>query len=185
MEKIKGTYTHAELVAGFFNETSREKFFRLIVEEFQQRLYYFIRRIVITHEDTDDVLQEVFIKAWRKLNQLEKPEQLSAWLYRIAHNECMNQLSSSHRNKSAAIDETNFQIADSNHPLNAEEWNNKVHVAIQQLPLQQKTVFNLRYFDEMPYAQISEVMQISEGGAKALFHHAMKKMQSMLGFDEK
>lgn len=178
-------HSYNDLLQGFLNENTRDENFTLIVKAFQQRLYFFIRRMVVHHDDANDVLQEVFIKAWRKLHQLKDAELMNAWFYRIAHNESINHLNSLKRNSPVALnDSTHLSITDDDFKIDADEWTKKISRAILQLPTQQRVVFNLRYFDEMPYNEISEVMEISVGGAKSLFHHALQKMQAMLEIEK-
>ena len=177
----KTNFTDTELISGFLIAESKEKFFVLIVNKFQERLYFFIRRILISHDDTNDVLQEVFIKAWKNLTTLQNTSLLNAWLYKIAHNEAMNFVNAAKRKHTQSINQdSHLNIADENVNIDVDEWTRKVFTAIQTLPDQQRIVFNLRYFDEMPYEEISEVMEISTGAAKAQFHHALKKMERVL-----
>lgn len=171
------------LVQQFKNGVTREKAYTAIIKKYQEKLYWHVRRLVIHHEDANDVLQNVFIKVWNGLDNFREDAQLYTWLYRIATNESLTYLEQKKRKSSISIDtEENSTI----HQLKAEkdfdaakiEW--KLQLAIQQLPEKQRIVFNLRYFDEMPYEEMSRVLDTSEGALKASFHHAVKKIEDFI-----
>lgn len=175
--------TDADLVSRFKTESTREKAFSEIVKKYQERLYWHIRRMVVLHEDADDVLQNTFIKVWKSLENFREESQLYTWMYRIATNETLTFLDKKKRNLSISIDDTNNTAAhslksDSNFDEKKAEW--KLHLAIAQLPEKQRMVFNLRYFDEMPYNEMSNILQTSEGALKASFHHAVKKIEDFI-----
>ena len=163
---------------------SREKAFEAILSKYQERLYWHIRRLVIDHEDTNDVLQNSLIRAWKGLNGFRQDAQLYTWLYRIATNESLSFLEQKKKKATVSLEDVpewmSEQIkAEEGFDVNKLEW--KLQLAIQQLPEKQKLVFNLRYFDEMPYEEISRVLGTSVGALKASYHHAVKKVErSML-----
>jgi RNA polymerase sigma factor (sigma-70 family) len=170
------------LIAHWHDVAQREKIFQLIVSKYKSRLYWHIRRLVLNHDDTDDVLQETFIKAWRYLENFRQESSLYTWLYRIATNNALTHLAKRKKEQSrvTAFDEN---IADqfagnANFDANKLEW--KLQLAIASLPEKQRLVFNLRYYDEMPYEQISEVLETSVGGLKANYHHAAKKIEEYI-----
>lgn len=171
------------LVQQFRDSATKEKAYTAIIKKYQEKLYWHVRRMVIQHEDANDVLQNVFIKVWNGLDNFREDAQLYTWLYRIATNESLTYLEQKKRKASVSIDsEENNNI----HQLKAEkdfdaskiEW--KLQLAIQQLPEKQRIVFNLRYFDEMPYEEMSRVLDTSEGALKASFHHAVKKIEDFI-----
>lgn len=175
------------LLADFRDPLQKERAFTALVKKYQEKLYWHIRRMVISHDDADDVLQNVFIKIWGALERFREDSKLYTWLYRIATNECLSFLETQKRKyHSVSVDDEEGQAAASTQRLKAEsnfdaqklEW--KLQVAINQLPEKQKIVFNLRYFDEMPYEQMSEVLQTSEGALKASYHHAAKKIEAFM-----
>ena len=172
-----------ELLRLFGNPDTKEKAFTAIIKKYQEKLYWHIRRLVIDHEDANDVLQNVFIKVWNGLGNFREDSQLYTWLYRIATNEALTFLDQQKRRGSVSFDEmagglSNRLIADKHFDPNKLEW--KLQLAIQKLPEKQRLVFNLRYFDEMPYEEMSKILDTSEGALKASFHHAVKKIEEFI-----
>ncbi len=171
------------LLQAFKDPDTKEKAFTGIIKKYQEKLYWHIRRLVIQHEDANDVLQNVFIKVWKGLENFREDSQLYTWLYRIATNESLTYLEQQKKRSSLSIDDENAGAVSK---LHAEkdfdgkkaEW--KLQLAIQQLPEKQRIVFNLRYFDEMPYEEMSRVLDTSEGALKASFHHAVKKVEEFI-----
>lgn len=165
------------------SEHGFERGFRLLMTQYRERLYWHIRRMVLIHEDADDVLQNTFVKVYRGIHLFEGKSKLYTWLYRIATNEAITHLQSKARHASASLDDTTNLLANR---LRADEWFDgdaaqaKLLLAINQLPDKQKQVFNLRYYDEMPYEEMSQLLQTSVGALKASFHHAVKKIESAL-----
>ncbi|MBK8195438.1 MAG: RNA polymerase sigma factor [Lewinellaceae bacterium] len=152
------------------------------MSQYRERLYWHIRRLVLVHEDADDVLQNTFIKIYRGILQFEGKSKLYTWLYRIATNESITYLQGKARHASASLDdETVLQT----NRLQADEWfdGDEVQVKLQQsiarLPDKQRLVFNLRYFDEMPYEEMAVLLDTSVGALKASFHHAVKKIEAV------
>ena len=174
----------AELLAEFRNPSTKEKAFTAIIKKYQEKLYWHIRRMVVEHEDANDVLQNVFIRVWNGLQNFREDSQLYTWLYRIGTNECLTFLEQKKRKSTVSIDgdvETglsNTIKADKHFDPNKLEW--KLQLAMQQLPEKQRIVFNLRYYDEMPYEEMSKVLETSEGALKASYHHAVKKIEDFI-----
>lgn len=171
------------LLYEFREPATKERAFTAVVKKYQEKLYWHIRRMVVNHEDANDVLQNVFIKAWRGLENFREDSQLYTWLYRIATNECLTFLEQQKKKGTLSFDEmesglSNKIRADENFNANQLEW--KLQLAIQQLPEKQRLVFNLRYFDEMPYEEMSKVLDTSEGALKASYHHAAKKIEEVI-----
>ena len=173
----------AELLVQFREPATKEQAFTTIIKKYQERLYWHIRRMVVDHENTNDVLQNMFIKAWKGLENFREDSQLYTWLYKIATNESLTFLDQQKRKSSISLNDvesglSNTIKADQNFDANRLEW--KLQLAIQQLPEKQRLVFNLRYYDEMPYEQMSKVLGTSEGALKASYHHAAKKIQDFI-----
>ena len=173
----------AELLVQFRKPATKEQAFTTIIKKYQERLYWHIRRMVVDHENTNDVLQNMFIKAWKGLENFREDSQLYTWLYRIATNESLTFLDQQKRKSSISFNDVELGLsntikADQNFDANKLEW--KLQLAIQQLPEKQRLVFNLRYYDEMPYEQMSQVLGTSEGALKASYHHAAKKIQDFI-----
>lgn len=139
--------------------------------------------MVVGHEDANDVMQNVFIKAWNGLDNFRADAQLFTWIYRIAVNESLTYLEQQKKRSSISMDDQNLNLEEKLHSekdfdSNKAVW--KLQLAIQQLPEKQRAVFNLRYFDEMPYEQMSHVLDTSVGALKASYHHAVKKIEDYI-----
>jgi RNA polymerase sigma factor (sigma-70 family) len=175
--------THQEdviLLEQFRTPVTREKAYTALIRKYQERLYWHIRRMVVEHEDANDVLQNVFIKVWKGLDGFREDSQLSTWLYRIASNESLSFLEQKKRKGAISLDYSenglsNQLKAEKGFDANKLEW--KLQLAIQSLPEKQKLVFSLRYYDEMPYEEMSRILETSEGALKASYHHAVKKVE--------
>jgi RNA polymerase sigma factor (sigma-70 family) len=177
------TIQDTELLLQFRDPESKEKAFTAIIKKYQEKLYWHIRRMVVEHEDANDVLQNVFIRVWNGLENFREDSQLYTWLYRIATNECLSYLEQQKRKSALSFDEmesglSNKIVADKYFDPNKLEW--KLQLAIQQLPEKQRVVFTLRYYDEMPYEEMSRVLDTSEGALKASYHHAVKKIEDYI-----
>jgi len=173
----------AELLLEFRNPSTKEKAFTAIIKKYQEKLYWHIRRMVIEHEDANDVLQNVFIRVWNGLENFREDSQLYTWLYRIGTNECLTFLEQKKRKSTVSLGDvetglSNTIKADKGFDANKLEW--KLQLAMQQLPEKQRVVFNLRYYDEMPYEEMSKVLETSEGALKASYHHAVKKIEDFI-----
>ncbi|MBU3714254.1 MAG: sigma-70 family RNA polymerase sigma factor [Ferruginibacter sp.] len=168
------------LIKQFREASTKEAAFNGILKKYQEKLYWHIRRMVVQHDDTNDVLQNLFIKVWKSLDGFREESQLYTWLYRIATNESISFLEKQKKYSSVSMSDSEssptHSIRASEHfDGNKLEW--KLQLAIQQLPEKQRAVFNLRYFEEMPYETMSEVLETSEGALKASYHHAVKKIE--------
>lgn len=172
-----------ELLLLFKDPSTKERAFESIIKKYQEKLYWHIRRMVIDHEDANDVLQNMFIKVWKSLDNFREESQLFTWLYRIATNESLTFISNQKKRQSVSIDNEDNSLAyklkgDSHFDANKLEW--KLQLAIQSLPEKQRLVFNLRYYDEMPYEEMSKVLETSTGALKASYHHAAKKIEEFI-----
>ena len=169
-----------ELFFRFKQDATKEAAYTAIIKKYQEKLYWHIRRMVVDHEDANDVLQNMFIKVWRSLDNFREDSQLYTWLYRIATNESLTFIEQQKRRSAASLSDedsylSNKLVADKDFDEKKLEW--KLQKAIQLLPEKQKAVFNLRYFEEMPYEEMSRVLETSEGALKASYHHAVKKIE--------
>lgn len=175
--------TDKELLDLFREPKTKEKAFTTIIDRYKEKLYWHIRRLVITHVEADDVLQNVFIKMWKGLDNFREESKLFTWLYRIATNESITHLQKLKKVRLLETHTADYNLtekvkADSYFDPQKLEW--KLQLAIQTLPEQQKIVFNLRYFDNMPYTEMSEILKVSTGALKATYHHAVKKIEYYL-----
>jgi RNA polymerase sigma-70 factor, ECF subfamily len=160
--------------------------FRLLVEKYSQKLYWHIRRLVILHEDADDALQNTFISVWKNIGNFRSESSLYTWLYTIATNEALALINKRKRNAAVSIDDMESYFASSvegSSWFDGDEAQLKLQNAILLLPDKQRIVFNLKYFDEMTYEEMSKVLKTSEGALKASYHHAVKKIEKSLTSD--
>ncbi|HWB63741.1 MAG TPA: sigma-70 family RNA polymerase sigma factor [Chitinophagales bacterium] len=182
--------TDKELLELFHSGSGREKAFTILVEKYQQKIYWHIRRMVKTHEDADDVMQNTFIKIWNGLENFRADSQLFTWIYRIATNETITYIN--YRTKRTTVsfdgndnsDDEGFSpssyIKGESHQVDGDNIQARLQKAIDSLPEKQRIVFNLRYYDEMPYEQMSEILDTSVGALKASYHHAAQKIEKFL-----
>jgi RNA polymerase sigma-70 factor (ECF subfamily) len=171
------------LLQQFREPETKERAFTAIIKKYQEKLYWHVRRIVVDHEDANDVLQNVFIKVWNALANFREDSQLYTWLYRIATNESLTFLEQQKKRSAVSLNDVEGNLsnkieADKHFDANKLEW--KLQLAIQSLPEKQRIVFNLRYYDEMPYEEMSRVLDTSEGALKASYHHAVKKIEDYI-----
>lgn len=172
------------LLIAFRDEATRERSFTELIKRYQERLYWHIRRMVVNHDDANDVLQNMFIKVWKNLGEFREESNLYTWLYRIATNETLTFLDQQKRRSALSISDdeetglANKLKAEQGYDANKIEW--RLQQGIQLLPEKQRVVFNLRYYDEMPYEKMSEILGTSEGALKASYHHAVKKIEAFL-----
>lgn len=179
---ITTNYTDQEILALISNEATVNHGFKALMTMYQQRLYWTIIKIVLTHEHTDDVLQNTFIKAFRALKNFEERSSLYTWLHKIAVNEALNLRKQEMKKHSIVpIENSGATVqAGSTDGYEEEEMLTRLHNAINSLPDKQKEVFSLRYFEEMSYQDISDKLGTSVGALKASFHHAIKKVETHL-----
>ena len=166
-------------ILALYRGGEREQAFRLLVQTYKERLYWHIRRMVLDHDDADDCLQNTFLKAWRSLDGFRGDARLYTWLYRIATNETLTFLS-----KQQVHGEYSGLAAAERLPsdpwFDGDAVQTALHRAIAKLPPKQKAVFLLRYFEEMPYEKIAQVLETSEGALKASYHHAYEKIKAWM-----
>lgn len=172
-------YDEQQIISLLSEPKTQRRAFEMVVRRYSEQLYWQIRRIVLTHEDADDVLQNVFIKAWSNLSGFRRESRLSTWLYRIAVNESLDFM---RRQKSINAVSTGSDEAGVMNSLLADKYFDgdkaeaMLQEAIARLPDVQRTVFNLRYYDEMKYSDMSRILNTSEGALKASYHIAVRKI---------
>jgi RNA polymerase sigma-70 factor, ECF subfamily len=164
------------------NQATYERGFRLLMQTYQEPLYKHVRRLVIYHDDANDVIQNTFIKIFRNIERFEGKSKLFTWLYRIATNEAITFLNSKNRKETDTLDDPNgsyvAQSLKADTFFDGDDIQKKLLQALATLPDKQKAVFNLRYYDEMPYEEMSQVLDTSVGALKASYHHAVKKVEA-------
>ena len=174
----------SEILTKFAQENTRDEAFRLLLTKYQQKVYWHIRRMVISHDDTDDLVQDVFLKLWKSLSNFRNDSQLYTWLYRIATNESITFLKRKKIRNSVSIDDDDGKnmvktLAESPY-FDGDKAQMKLQKALLTLPEKQRLVFNMKYFDDLKYEDISEILGTSVGALKASFHIAVKKIEQQL-----
>lgn len=170
VEQLKGVQT-------------KEQAFRVLITEYKERLYWHIRKIVISHDDTDDVLQNTFIKIFRGIDNFKQDSKLYSWMYRIATNESITFLNKRAKERNIDISEIKQELVstlDSDSLFTGDKIELTLQKAIATLPQKQQLVFNMKYFDHMKYDEISEVLDTSVGALKASYFHAVKKIENYI-----
>jgi RNA polymerase sigma factor (sigma-70 family) len=172
-----------DLLDKFHDPDTRENAFQVLVQRYQRQVYYQCRRMLIDHDDTNDVVQNVFIKVWKGLNGFNQESKLSTWIYRIAANESINFLNKKKASLHLSTDEYQHllsdQVADRS-TYTGEQIQLKLQQAILTLPDKQRQVFNMKYFQEMKYEEMSEILGTSVGALKASYHIAVKKIEEFI-----
>lgn len=172
-----------DLLVKLRDKESRNYGFNLLVREYQERIYWHIRKMVVDHDDADDLTQEVFIKVWNNLDKFREDAKLYTWIYRIATNECLTFLAKKKRRFFLPIGDVEGELAskiDTDTNITGDEIQLKLQKALLKLPDKQRLVFNMKYFDEMKYEEISKITETSVGALKASYHHAVKKIEKII-----
>ncbi|MBI5541176.1 MAG: RNA polymerase sigma factor [Bacteroidia bacterium] len=175
-----------DILKDFGNPALSNAAFNEIIQKYKVRLYWHVRKMVIDHDDTDDILQNAFIKIWKGLPNFQGDSKLFTWLYRIATNECLTFLKNKNKRFFVQVDDSNNDFTaklESDPYFDGDKAQIKLQQAIHQLPDKQKLVFNMRYFEEMSYEDISAALGTSEGALKASYHFAVKKIEEFLKTD--
>jgi RNA polymerase sigma factor (sigma-70 family) len=175
-----------DILSLYKDENTRNKSLELLIDKYQQKLYWHIRKIVIDHDDSDDVLQNTYIKIWKGLANFKEESALFTWMYRIATNESITFLNQKNKRNTTSLHPIEYQLSkdlESDHYFKGDQIQLKLQQAILTLPEKQRIVFNMRYYDEMPYEQMSQVLDTSVGALKASYHLAAKKVEEFLTKD--
>ncbi|WKZ58167.1 MAG: RNA polymerase sigma factor [Cyclobacteriaceae bacterium] len=172
-----------DLLSKIRNPETRNYGFNMLVRTYQQRVYWHVRKMVIDHDDADDLTQEVFIKIHRYIDNFREDSQLFTWIYRIATNECLSFLDKKKKRFFLPIGDVAGELGgklDSSAHISGDEIQLKLQKALLKLPEKQRLVFNMKYFDDLSYEDISEITETSVGALKASYHHAVKKIEEFL-----
>lgn len=171
------------LITQLQNQKTKEVAFKQLLSLYKERLYWHIRKIVVSHDDADDVLQNTFIKIFKNIDRFKNNSKLYSWMYRIATNEAITFINKRAKERNVDITEYQQQLIstlDSDHWFTGDEIQLILQKAIATLPQKQQLVFNMKYFDEMKYSQISEILETSVGALKASYHIAVKKIEKFI-----
>ena len=171
------------LVSQLKNPDTQEQAFRNLMSLYKERLYWHIRKIVIIHDDADDVLQNTFIKVFKNIHSFKENSQLYSWMYRIATNEAITFINKKAAKLNIDISELQHKMSDDlqdDYYYSGNEIQQLLQKAIITLPQKQQLVFNMKYYDEMKYSDMSEILGTSVGALKASYFHAVKKIEKFL-----
>ncbi|MDD5570244.1 MAG: RNA polymerase sigma factor [Bacteroidales bacterium] len=179
-------YSDKELLELLKNDDNRNYAFNLFVRKYQQKIYLHIRRIVINHDDANDVVQNTFIKIWKGIGKFREESKIFTWIYRIATNEAISFL-----NKKRCkyfipfinVEKKLSESLESDQYFKADKIEKKFQKAILKLPERQRIIFNMKYFDELKYEEMSEILNVTTGALKASYHHAVTKIEKYLKED--
>lgn len=172
-----------QIISNFIVENNLEEAFKLIVKEYHQKVYWQIRRMVLIHEDADDVTQNVFIKVYQNLASFKNESKLSTWIFRITYNETINFIHKNAKENNVSFEDYSINVANdlsSDEYFTGDEIEQKLQQAIASLPEKQRLVFMMKYYEELKYEQISEILGTSVGALKASYHHAVTKIKESL-----
>lgn len=177
---LRNTYNEEEIIEQLHDPKRCQAAFGKVIEQYSQGLYWQIRRMVFNHDDANDILQNTFLKAWSNIDNFRGNAKLSTWLYKIAINESITFINKERARNEASIDDDSFLLnnIESDQYFDGDEAQVKLQRAINSLPEKQRLVFNMRYYDEMKYEDMSEILGTSVGALKASYHHALKKIEA-------
>jgi len=180
---MSASVSDTEILSKFQDERTRNEAFNLLLKKYQQKIYWHVRRMVIDHDDADDLVQDIFVKIWKNLPGFRSDAQLYTWMYRIATNECITFLNKKKQKNNISLDDVSYELADTladSSYLSGDKIQLKLQRALLTLPDKQRLVFNMKYYDDMKYDEMSEVLGTSVGALKASFHLAVKKIEAYL-----
>lgn len=176
-------YTEEEIIVQLRDPDRQRDAFALIVSIYGEKLYWHIRKMVLNHDDANDLLQNTFMKAWLNIDYFRGEAKLSTWLYKIAINECITFLNRQRNQNNVSLDDADTFLLErlkGDEFFDGDEAQAKLQAAIVRLPEKQRLVFNMKYFEEMKYDDMSEILGTSVGALKASYHHAVKKVEEFL-----
>lgn len=171
------------LVKKLQNPTLKDSAFRALLDSYQERLYWHIRKIVITHENADDVLQNTFIRIYKSIHNFQEKSSLHTWMYRIAYNESLRFLNKNNKNQHADIDQithSNLEVLFEDEYFDGDEIQKKLNTIIAGFKEKQQRVFQMKYFDDLSFRDISEILKISESTLKSTYYSAVKTIEEKI-----
>ncbi len=172
-----------KLIQELKNKRTQDKAFRVLISQYKERLYWHIRKIVISHDDADDVLQNTFVKIYKNIHSFKEDSKIFTWMYRIATNESITFINKRAKFKNISIDDYHQNLIDTLQDdvyFSGSEIQELLQKAIATLPQKQQLVFKMKYFEEMKYKDMSEILETSVGALKASYFHAVKKIEKII-----
>ena len=179
-------WTDEDIIEKIKDKKTVDYGFNLLMEKYQEKVYWVIRRMVIDHESSDDIAQETFVKVWKNLDKFKGESKLYTWIYRIATNEALTHLRKKKRRFFLPIGDLENELIstlEADTYYSGDEIQLKLQKAILTLPEKQRLVFNMKYFEELKFREIAEVLEVTVGSLKAQYHHAVKKIEKYLKED--
>ncbi|MDR2968734.1 MAG: sigma-70 family RNA polymerase sigma factor [Tannerellaceae bacterium] len=179
-------YTEDDIVKQLHDPQQQRNAFTKIVGMYGENLYWQIRKMVLDHDDANDILQNTFLKAWMNIDYFRGEAKIFTWLYKITFNECITFLTKQRAMNNISIDDTDIFLLErlkGDEYFDGDEAQTKLQAAILTLPEKQRIVFNMKYFDEMKYEDMSEILGTSVGALKSSYHYAVKKVEEFLTKD--
>ncbi len=179
-------FTEEEIIEKIQDKKTVNYGFNLLMDKYQEQVYWVIRRMVIDHDVADDIAQDTFVKVWKNLSSFKGDAKLSTWIYRIATNESLTYLRKKKRRFFLPIGDVEHELSsslESDHYYSGDEIQLKLQKALLKLPEKQRLVFNMKYFEEMKFKDIAEILDVSVGSLKAQYHHAVKKIEKFVKDD--
>lgn len=173
----------AEILAKFSREESKNYAFNLLVRKYQQKIYWLVRKMVIDHDDSNDLTQDIFVKIWKNLDKFNRDSKLYTWIYKITVNEALSFLNKKRKKYFIPLVDISAELSKKLHQgnyISGDEIQLKLQKALLKLPDKQRLVFNMKYYDELKYEEISEILGTSVGALKASYHLAVKKIEEYL-----
>lgn len=180
------SWTDQDIIDKILNPETKNYGFNILMQSYQEKVYWVVRRMIIDHEESNDIAQEVFIKVWKNLDKFKGDSKLYTWIFRIATNEALTALRKKKNRFFIPFGDVEKELSrnlESDTFYCGDEIQLKLQKAILQLPEKQRLVFNMKYFEEMKFSDISEIMGVSVGGLKAQYHHAVKKIEKLVKED--
>ncbi|MCD6366367.1 MAG: RNA polymerase sigma factor [Bacteroidales bacterium] len=172
--------SNEKILAFYKTPEQKEKGFSLLLKKYEKQIYWHVRHMVVIHEDTDDLVQDIFLKIWKNLKKFKGDSDLYTWIYRIATNETLSYINKKKKKYFSSIEENLEAITSSpsdTNSMSGEEIQQRLQRAMISLPPQQRTVFELKYFQEMKYEDMAKILEVTTGALKASYHHAVKKIK--------
>lgn len=176
----------SELIIRLKNKETQNYAFHLLIKQYQEQVYWMIRKMVVDHDDANDLTQDVFIKVHQNIDRFNEKAQLFTWIYRIATNECLSFLRKQKRRSFFSLESHHDILAEKlkeSHQVTEDDVTYKLQQALLRLPDKQRLVFQMKYFDDLKYEELSKILDTSIGSLKASYHHAVKKIEKYLSED--
>jgi RNA polymerase sigma-70 factor (ECF subfamily) len=178
-------FTDQQIIDLCRSSQTRERGFRILVGQYKSKIYWHVRRIIYDHDDANDVTQQVFVKIWKGLDEFRGDSMLFSWIYRIATNESLNYLKRIKSHEMVPLENVTSWLENrvEHEEITGDEIERRLHKALAKLPEKQRLVFNMKFFEDLKFREISDILKVTEGSLKASYHYAVKKIEDSLTHD--